>query len=63
MAKKTSKGNGSAFLKTGRNSASLDHWLGPSQHLGDGVSSDPAIKWGEPKPGVVRSPSDGDIDD
>lgn len=54
MAKKTSKGGGSAFLKTGRHSASLDHWIGPSQFEGDGVSTDPAINWDEPKAGVVR---------
>lgn len=45
MAKKTSKGN-SAIYRTGRTSASLDHWVGPTQHLGDGVSTDPKMREG-----------------
>lgn len=42
------------YTKYPRANANLDHWIGPSQHLGDGVSTDPAMKWDEPKAGVVR---------
>lgn len=59
MPKKTPKWN-STVNKAARERASLDHWIGPSQHIGDGVSSDPAIKWDAGQPGVRRSPSDGD---
>jgi hypothetical protein len=38
-----------------RKNATLDaYWLGPSQHLGDGPSTDPAIRWNVPKPGTKR---------
>lgn len=45
----------STVSKYPRAKASLSgYWIGPSQHLGDGNSTDPATRWNEPKPGTKR---------
>lgn len=45
MAKKTPKVPNSTVSKYPRHQARLDNWVGPMQHVADGVSSDPAIRW------------------
>ena len=48
----------SSVMPAPRSRASLDHWVGKEQFLGDGVSSDPAILWDQPKVGVTRYAGD-----
>ena len=48
MAKARSKVPNSTISKYPRAKASLDsYWMGPSQHIADGVSSDPATRWSQ----------------
>lgn len=51
MAKLNSTAN-----KPPRKTVSLDHWVGKDEYVGTGVSSDPQMRWGEPKAGVSTGP-------
>ena len=45
----------STVSKYPRSKASLDtYWIGKDQHVADGNSTDPATRWGTPKPGAKR---------
>lgn len=51
MATKTTKTN-SAIVPA--KSPTLDHWVGPHQHLGTGVSTDPLMQ--APSKGTKKTP-------